>query len=640
MLKKLFFIAMFASALASAQTQQEFKQIVNSEMKRAESKMQFTQNINTADYDLKYTRLEFDLDPAVNYITGVVTTYFEAKTDMSTITFDFTNQVPVTSVTRNGVSLSFTQNTSDELEITFPETIAMGTLDSLTVSYAGIPAADQAAFTATEHDGAPIIYTLSEPYGAKDWWPCKQDLNDKIDSIQVKITAPSQYVAVSNGLEKSAVVSGTLKTTVFEHKHPIPAYLIAVAVTNYSVYSHTVGSGSDSFDIINYVYPETLATAQSATPVTVDIMNLYQDLFEIYPFHDEKYGHAQFGWGGGMEHTTVSFMGGFSRGLIAHELAHQWFGDKVTCGSWRDIWLNEGFATYLAGLVEENLDGEADFLNWRQTKISYITSNIAGSVYVPAADTTNVSRVFSSRLSYDKASMVLHMLRKKLGDTDFFQGLTNYLDAPDLAFDYAHTSDFISQMEAQSGLDLAEFFNDWIYGEGYPMYDITWNQDADAGNVNIIVNQSTSMPTSVAFFEMNLPIRFVGVNGETLDVTVDSNFNGQSFSLPAGFTVSDVLFDPEYDLISKFNTVTLSNKPLEISDTEIEIYPNPSSTSFFIKKPESVIVNHVKIYDLAGKLVTVTDGVAMVDASHLSSGIHKVLIETDKGTIQKSFVKK
>ena len=91
-------------------------------------------------------------------------------------------------------------------------------------------------------------------------------------------------------------------------------------------------------------------------------MNFFEATFTPYPFRNEKYGHAQFGWGGGMEHTTVSFMtarvsGAYSRSLIAHEMAHQWFGDKITCGSWRDIWLNEGFATYLASLVIENLDG-------------------------------------------------------------------------------------------------------------------------------------------------------------------------------------------------------------------------------------------------------------------------------------------
>jgi aminopeptidase N len=187
-------------------------------------------------------------------------------------------------------------------------------------------------------------------------------------------------------------------------------------------------------------------------------MNLYADLFEPYPYADEKYGHAEFGWGGGMEHTTVSFMGGLGRGLIAHELGHQWFGDKVTCGSWQDVWLNEGFATYLAGMVIENLDGEADFRSWKQDQISSVTYYPDGSVYIPAQDTTSVNRIFSSRLSYNKGSMVLHMLRKKLGDAVFFQGLREYLDDPNLAYGYAKTPDLMQHLESASGEDLTEFF--------------------------------------------------------------------------------------------------------------------------------------------------------------------------------------
>ena len=254
-------------------------------------------------------------------------------------------------------------------------------LDSLTISYSGNPISSGfGSFEQGTHNGDPVIWTLSEPYGAKGWWPCKQDLNDKIDMIDVYITTPQynasneEYIAVSNGLEQSQVVNGNNKTTHFKHQYPIPAYLIAIAVTNYEVYSHEVANNGNPFDVVNYVYPEDLAYAQANTGVTVDIMDLFTNLFEEYPYASEKYGHAQFGWGGGMEHTTVSFMGGFSRGLIAHELAHQWFGNKVTCGSWQDIWLNEGFATYLSGLVIEDFDGLPSFRSWRVGKVDHITS--------------------------------------------------------------------------------------------------------------------------------------------------------------------------------------------------------------------------------------------------------------------------
>ena len=205
------------------------------------------------------------------------------------------------------------------------------------------------------------------------------------------------------------MINGENKTTHFKHGYPIPAYLVAIAVSNYAVYSHTVLNDGNPFKIVNYIYPENLSVVQAATPITVDIMNLYSDLFGEYPYANEKYGHAQFGWSGGMEHTTVSFMGSFSRSLIAHELGHQWFGNKVTCGSWKDIWLNEGFATYMSGLVIENLDGNEPFRNWKQKTVSSITRSNDGAVYMTDADTLNVNWIFNQRLSYDKAAMVIHM---------------------------------------------------------------------------------------------------------------------------------------------------------------------------------------------------------------------------------------
>src|SRR5690606_10981156 len=128
----------------------------------------------------------------------------------------------------------------------------------------------------------------------------------------------------------------------------------------------TAGTSPYTFPIINYLYPENYQSAVNQLAVTLPIMNLFENLFGTYPFHQEKYGHAQFGWGGGMEHTTVSFMGSFSRGLIAHELAHHWFGNKVTCGTWQDIWINEGFAEYMAGLVVASLYGDEPFANWKK----------------------------------------------------------------------------------------------------------------------------------------------------------------------------------------------------------------------------------------------------------------------------------
>ncbi|HEY0092553.1 MAG TPA: M1 family metallopeptidase, partial [Flavobacterium sp.] len=442
--------------------QNTVEQIAEAEMKSAESLMNVAVNPNTLNYDITYHKLEFNLDPADHYISGTITTTYTAVTAMNTITFDLANQLTVSSVTKNGVSLPYVQNAADELVITLPSTQAAGTSATVEVTYSGPPATGEQAFVATEHNGVPVVWTLSEPFGARDWWPCKQDLNDKIDSIDVMITAPSQYVSVSNGVVWNEVVNGGFKTTHYHHGYPIPAYLVAIAVTNYQIYNQQAGLGtpeSPYFPIINYMYPETATANQASLAVTPTIMNLYESLFGPYPFRNEKYGHAQYSGGGGMEHTTVSFMtaggsGGYSRGLIAHEMGHQWFGDKVTCGTWKDIWLNEGFAEYLSGLVVENLDGEASFINWKNGKINNITSQAGGAVYLTETESQDVGRIFSSRLSYNKGAMVANMLRFKLGDDLFFQGMQNYLNAPGLAYGYAVTPDLQAQLESVSGMEL------------------------------------------------------------------------------------------------------------------------------------------------------------------------------------------
>lgn len=639
MIKKILFVLSVCScAMLFAQHPDEFKQLLKSEMSSANTTMNYEENLSTANYDIKFHRLEFTVDPAESEIEGIVTTYFEAVEDITSITFDLTNELQVSSVTKNETSLSFTQNENDELVIDFPTTITSGTLDSLQISYSGTPPQGQAAFNIDTHNNTPILYTLSEPYGAKDWWPCKQDLIDKADSLEVHITVPNEYVAVSNGVQVNQSSNSGNITTVYKHNYPIPAYLVAIAVTNYETYSHTVGEGDTAFEIKNYVYPESLTSAQASTEITVDIMEFFQDLIGDYPYSDEQYGHAQFAWGGGMEHTTMSFMGNFSRGLIAHELAHQWFGNKVTCGSWRDIWLNEGFATYLSGLVEQELDGEDDFINWKHTKVANITSNIGGKVYVDAVDTTNVNRVFSSRLSYNKAAMVLHMLRKKLGDEAFYNALQSYLSDENLAFNYAYTTDAISHFQSASGLDLTEFFDDWIFGEGYPTYNITWNQIDD--ELHITVNQTTSMPTSVAFFEAELPIRLIGSQGDEVDIILDNTFNNQEFTIETAFDIDEINFDPEYDLISKNNSVTMGVNSIE-KETLLQLYPNPSNDSIYIKSSKEIEISKVKIIDAAGKIIHQLNYTSnKINVSLLPTGVYTILFTTPRGEVSKTFIKK
>lgn len=627
-------------AVSAQDSTSEICKIAASEMKSAKKKMNLEVNSNTQNYDITYHKLEFNVDPAIYFISGKITTTYTALANMNTLTFDLSNTLIVSSVKINNVSLAYTQNTN-ELIITLPTTQLSGAQATVEVIYSGAPPQNGFfAFTSSTHgpSNTPVIYTLSEPFGARDWWPCKQDLNDKINNIDVYITAPSQYVSVSNGVEPEApVINGNLKTTHFRHNYPIPAYLICMAVTNYTIINQTAGSAPNTYPIINYIYPESdnssLRTQILQTPL---LLNYYSTLLENYPFANEKYGHAQFGWGGGMEHTTVSFMVNFGRQLIAHEMAHQWFGDKITCGTWKDIWLNEGFATYFAALAVENFDGPAAFVSEKANMIGLITSSANGSVYLSDAEALIVDRIFDYRLTYNKGAMVLHMLRFKLGDAVFFQALRNYLADSNLAFKYAITANLKSHLEAVYGSSLTEFFNDWVYNQGYPIYNITV-QNTAVGQAKITVSQTTSH-SSVPFFEMPVPVRLLGANGQSQDVVVNNTVNGEQFNISVPFTVIGTQFDPTKNIISRMSMATLDNDNFNI-DTAIQIFPNPSATTISVSIPENIEIENAVIYSVLGQKIMETKSQKSWDISSFSSGIHFITIQTNKGTKQFKFVK-
>nr|WP_294938469.1 M1 family aminopeptidase [uncultured Flavobacterium sp.] len=635
----LLFTLLVTFSIFSQTHDEEYHSMIEAEMKSAAKTMDFRVNPNTQNYNVTYHKLEFTVDPAVYNIAGVVTTNFTALADMTTITFDLTNELTVTSVMQGVTNLTFLQNANNELVITLPATLTAGNSSSVKITYSGPPSSGEQAFVTSTHSGTPILWTLSEPFGARDWWPCKQDLNDKAESIDVYITAPSTYTSVSNGVQQSAIVAGANKTTHYHHGYPIPAYLIAIAVTNYQICNQQGGLGtvpSPFFPIVNYIYPETAASTQTSLAVTPQIINLYETLVGPYPFRSEKYGHAQFGWGGGMEHTTVSFMGGWNRSLIAHEMAHQWFGDKVTCGTWKDIWLNEGITEYLSGLVVENLDGAANFVSWKSGKISSITSQAGGNLYLTDAQALDVNRIFSSRLSYDKGSMVTHMLRYKMGDVAFFQGLRNYLNDPALAYGYAVTPQFQAHMEVVSGQNLTEFFNDWVYMQGYPTYTIN-AQNIGGNQVRITINQ-TSSHISVPFFEMPVTVRLTGAGGLTHDVVLNNTTNGQQFVVNVPFSATGAIFDPNKDIISRNSTITLATDTFELQQS-ISLYPNPSSDRLNIQLPDTIQLEKAEVYNMIGQLVA-TETAPDFSVAGLSNGVHIVKITTSEGVTHKNFIKK
>nr|WP_321354073.1 M1 family aminopeptidase [uncultured Draconibacterium sp.] len=608
------------------------------ESRNFQLKSNFIENPNNSLTDFIYQRMEWDVDPAIRYISGKVTTYFKSKTELlNTIEFDLSDSLTVDSVFIGNNLASFIHQ-NNKIQVNLPESLLLNQLDSVSIFYQGIPPTSGSGSFETSFHGTeftPVLWTLSEPYGAMEWWPCKQSLTDKIDSIDVIVTTPEQYKTASNGILVSETVNTSTRTMLWRHRFPIATYLVAIAVTNYERYSDFLETeNGDSIEILNYVYPEDLEDAKGKTPVTAEIMQLYQNLVGEYPFAAEKYGHAQFGWGGGMEHQTMSFMGNFGYGLIAHELAHQWFGDYITLGSWQDIWLNEGFATYLTGLSYENI--ETDWWPvWKQVYSDQVKQEPDGSVYV--TDTTSVSRIFSSRLSYAKGGYLLHMLRWVIGDDAFFQGLKNYFSDPAVANGFARSEDVIKHFEQVADTSLTEFFNDWLYGEGYPVYSASF-KPADEGKTMITLSQSTTHE-SVDFFEMPVPVRLYNTGRtDSIDMRLNHTNNQQQFTVAANFHVAELVIDPDLWLISETQEVV--GVPTEINTQSIDIFPNPATIEISLRIPSEKQISGIRIFDMSGTEVKhFSTQLGKLNVSDLTPGVYLLQAEMPDAVFQGRFIK-
>ena len=617
----------------------EFNKLVHTEgLSYSSTKQANTTTGTGSNYDVKYHRLEITVDPAVRAIQqGCVTTYFTATSVGNSVAFDLIDAMFVDSVKHNGVLASHL-HFNDVVTITLPSSIAIGQTDSVSVYYHGVPGnSGFGSFTTDwQNDSIPVMSTLSEPYGARDWWPCKQTLNDKIDSVEIYVTCPEKYEVGSNGLLISSIDNGLTKTYRWKHRYPIVTYLIAFACSDYAIYSDYAYLPGDTIEILNYVYPQNLAVAQQQTPQTAIFMHLFDSLFTPYPFANEKYGHVQWSWGGGMEHQTMSSMGSFGFELISHELAHQWFGDKITCASWQDIWLNEGFATYCTGISYEFTEPQY-WLPWKKLSHDNIIAAPDGSVF--CSDTTTSNRIFNGRLSYRKAAFLLHMIRLRIGDDNFFTAIKNYLNDPLIAYKFALTENLKYHFEEQSGVDLTEFFDDWYYGQGHPQYTLKWGQ-FPSSRLIIELNQQPTHP-SVDFFEGPLPVRLKSATNDTT-IILEHTFNGQIFDLQPGFPVDSVIVDPEIQVIQQ-NTVIKTDID---SDDGIVVYPNPIKNTAEVKfdSPLYTAVRY-ELFDISGKLLESRDvqnagfGSFSIDMTPYRNGVYFITVWSNYGKDSSSLKK-
>ena len=607
----LFFV--FVVTFSFGQTNNEIDTHVKNEISRYQKMLATTRNVNpnTLNYDLKYQRLELSLDPSTSgNITGKVTSHFIPNQDMNSIYFDFNDALTVSEVKYHGSNISFSQLTSNEIKIDFPSTLFNNVLDSLSISYSGTPVIENIIDSYSRHrlnkstnTSVPyVIYTLSEPYGAKDWFPTKQSLNDKIEKVRIEVTTPTGiYVAANGKLISETAISGTQLKTIWQTNYAIPAYLIAIGVTSYNKYTDTIGN--PPFPYINYIYPSNSGLTLTNINKVKPIMELFETYFGPYPYRDEKYGHMEFDFGGGMEHPTMSSMGTNSLSVYAHELGHQWFGDKTTCKTWNDVWINEGFARFAEHLYNEkitNAGNKTAFITYLQSIINNITSSNGGTVYVPESGLESF-RIFDSRLSYDKGSYLLVMLKWMVGEDAFYQAIRNYSNQ--YAYNYATGMDFKSSFEASTGKDFTEFFNDWYFGEGYPIYNIKWKQNPDQ-SISFKVSQTRSTTSAPAFFEMLLPIKVTGTSGQTAELVLNNTTNDQFFTLPLSFEASSVSFNYENQILTKNPTITNDTTFLTTSDYKeipLKMYPNPTQSE--IRFSGVTKKQNFEIYSLDGKLM-------------------------------------
>ncbi|MCK5379665.1 MAG: M1 family metallopeptidase, partial [Acidobacteria bacterium] len=382
--------------------------------------------------------------------------------------------------------------------------------------------------------GQRVAWTMAEPFGARVWWPCNDRPDDKA-VVDVTVTAPSDYTVASNGLMESTVDHGDgTATTSWASVYPVAPYLVVMDVADY-VYSEEtyVSDQGTTMPVALYAFPEVADQAQDDLAVTPTMIETMAELFGEYPFIDEKYGNCTANFGGGMEHQTLTTISAAAIGsdwmpwLNVHELGHQWWGDWITCADWRELWLNEGFATLTEWLWAEHL-GEGTLQNY------LANSDNIGLFLGPVYD----NPVPFSGTVYDKGAWVLRMLRHRLGDEDFFEGVAAYRVAH--AGGAATSEDLKAAFEGVSGRDLDQFFDQWVYGENRPRFRYSW-EAINGPAIRLVIHQ---IQQNAGLFEMPLDVR-VTTAGGTEDHQIElAPLAEQTIEIPLNAPATGVQLDP------------------------------------------------------------------------------------------------
>ena len=600
-----------------------------------------TLNQNQEKIDIKFYELNLDIDFNSSRLRGSVTVNgVIGNIYPDFIELDLYDNMTVDSILQNNIPILYLHE-NDMLKIPLSDiTLDDENLFSLTIFYQGTPDhCGAGGFKFDEHQNIGHVWTLSEAYCARSWWPCKDDPSDKADSVNIIVSVPIEpaYIVASNGLLSSTTINNNKKTYFWKERYPITTYLVSLAIYPYTkwVDQYVSPISSDTMLIEHYVFPDRYEASYPNYSLTKDMLSFFSELFGEYPFISEKYGHADFTWGGGMEHQTLSSMGSFSQNLMVHELGHSWWGNLITCKTFNDIWLNEGFARYCQALWAEHMYGREAYFDFMNNHAYYG----AGTIYVE--NPSSNSQIFSAGLSYNKASWVLHMLRHKVGETMFFDILKSYASNDSLSYNAASTSDFQKVCEDISGLDFEQFFQQWIYGEKYPKYELSWWHEG-----NGIYNVKIDQVQSYNFFSMPIDLKFSGSAGPMLvdtTIVIENNNSSQLYEFSGfNFLVENVMLDPE-NWILKEATYSVNEIDNILPDrVEVEkAFPNPFNSkvklSFYINPQFGDTHVNVNIFDSRGKIVeSLIDNEFMPgyhttfwNANGKSSGVYFIQLATD-----------
>ncbi len=523
--------------------------------------------------DVQHYRLELEVVPASSFIEGRTTMTVECVEDgVTAFHFWLHSVLTINEVELDGSGADWTRLDDATVEVELAASCDTGDQFDLMVDYEGYPITSGLSSIVFETQGGwPAVSTLSEPWFSYTWWPVKEDSRDKATG-ELLITVPTQLTVVANGVRLSNTpLSGDRRRFRWVTNYPTSPYLFAFAATRFNSFSEVFNYDGGSMPVDFFVWPERDTTEnRDAWRLSVDMLGTFSELYGLYPFVDEKYAIYNFSWGGGMEHQTATAQGGnnaFSENLTAHEAAHQWWGDMVTCATWSDIWLNEGFATYSAALWFEYQSGVSDPEALRSYMSQSRPDEFDEAIYIP--NPTDVGRIFSGNYSYRKGAWVVHMLRGVVGDDTFFDILATYRDR----FEYstATTEDLRLVAEEVWGGDLEWFFDEWVYGGGAPAYRYGHQEHEIAGQHYLEISlEQTQVEGS---FAMPLEIE-IGEGGQQQRQTVWNSESTQHYLLPVSAPVDALALDPDAWVLTRSVTQTaFANGPPKV----VAVDPVPGS---------------------------------------------------------------